>query len=193
MFCAPRLRSSNPRRKSLTFVSLYVYMEKGKYSYRITKAQSATKETVMERRPGDAVAEIYLSASWQGRRVIADEIARLPHRRLKVFSLIVGLIILGLVITIDVLLMNSGMKIDRAGYIVLNLFGVYGLAKVFCCYQINRPSVYNMLAEYKARHGGLPNFPRRVWALGVVVRSSRSTPRLLQAGGMLLCSRSSVL
>ncbi len=109
--------------------------------------------------PDDAVAEKYLHGSEEDRMAIADAIARLPvPRRVVVAKWCYVAILVALLIVINILLHKLQVSLISWPVLLVDVAGVLGTWKVMLLFDIARPSVYNMLAEYKARGGHVPPF-----------------------------------
>lgn len=111
------------------------------------------------RHSDDALAMRYMQASHEEKQRIADQIAKLPAPKAPRLILWIGvsiaLVMLG-VINWLLLVDLAYMKPDLRVLALIDVCGLAGIAKAIMYYQVSKPSVYNMLVEYKARHGHLP-------------------------------------
>ncbi|TSC66312.1 MAG: hypothetical protein CEO22_139 [Candidatus Berkelbacteria bacterium Gr01-1014_85] len=111
------------------------------------------------RHANDEVAERFCKACPDEQQQMADQIAKLPEPKAPRIVLWVGvsiiLVLLG-AINFFLLIDLAYMKPDLRILALIDTYGLAGIVKAILFYRVSKPSVYNMLAEYEARHGHLP-------------------------------------
>lgn len=112
-----------------------------------------------DRHPDDVLAERYATASPEEQQRIADQIAKLPAPKAPRIAIwVISSISLAMVGYFNWLSIVelAHLKPNLWGLALLDVYVLARIAKAIMVYRVSKPSVYNMLAEYKTRHGHLP-------------------------------------
>lgn len=112
------------------------------------------------RHTDDALAMRYMQASPEERQRIADQISKQPGAKaLRILLWISVPILFAMLGYINWLILVdlAYMKPNMFALVLIDLFGLAGIGKAIMFYQCyGKPSIYGLMAEYKARNGTLP-------------------------------------